>query len=530
MGATTERDLVSYHEVLSRVVRRDLESYRGRRLAVQTYNHATTIYPDAIDFFLRLYGCRGWVWVDAHGSEAAPRPFLTSGARVASELLFHGPLAYLRHRRAVKRLEQVADDVVALSGTDRGLYIRSDHVFGVEAGGSVGHIAGVVDGLRKEGVDLQVLSTDVLRQVPEDARFHLERPIYDPIRNIPELPRLVHNTPLQDRADRHWQEWAPGFLYNRYSMHGYVGPALRARYGVPFVCEYNGSFVWMNRHWGPRPMYFEGLGERIELLNLRAADLVVVVSRAMKKEVVERGIDARKVLVNPNAVDPERYHPDIDGSGVRERYGLEDRLVVGFIGTFGAWHGAEKLAEAAARLFPGGEPVGQDVETLHFLLIGDGSRMVEVRRIIAQHGLEGRVTLTGRVPQEQGPAHLAACDLLASPHIPNPDGTPFFGSPTKLFEYLAMGRAIVASDLDQIGELLEHDETALLVEPGNPEALAGAIRTLARDPERRARLGRRAREVAERDHTWQEHSRRILERLGEVVERGEPEPRRGRLP
>jgi len=65
---------------------------------------------------------------------------------------------------------------------------------------------------------------------------------------------------------------------------------------------------------------------------------------------------------------------------------------------------------------------------------------------LERHGTSDLTVLTGLVPQVEGRCYIAACDILASPHIPNPDGTPFFGSPTKLFEYMAMGKAIVASD------------------------------------------------------------------------------------
>ncbi|HUE95340.1 MAG TPA: glycosyltransferase family 4 protein, partial [Longimicrobiaceae bacterium] len=376
----------------------------------------------------------------------------------------------------------------------------------------------VIDGLRSEGIELQVVSTDRLKGVAEDERFLLARPVYTTVRNIPEMPRLIHNDALLQTVEARWPEWRPDFVYNRYSMHGYSGPALRARFGVPYVCEYNGSFPWMNRHWGPRPMYFEDLGERIEMLNLRTADLVVVVSRAMKEEVVARGIDAEKVLVNPNGVDPDRYHPDIDGTPVRRRYRLESGLVVGFIGTFGPWHGAEKLVEAASLVREHGDLAAK----VRFLLIGDGQRMGAVRQLIEEHGLQDRVVLTGRVPQEEGPAHLAACDILASPHVPNPDGTPFFGSPTKLFEYMAMGRAIVASDLDQIGEVLEHGRTGWLVEPGNADALARGIAHLCREADLRRQLSVAARREAEERHSWDSHTRRILEALRERLADGAP--------
>ena len=172
----------------------------------------------------------------------------------------------------------------------------------------------------------------------------------------------------------------------------------------------------------------------------------------MKDEVVSRGVDATRVLVNPNGVDPDRYSPAVDGAAVRAKYGLQNAIVVGFIGTFGPWHGAEMLARAFVALARGDPSLAQAVR---LLMIGDGATMPEVRRILSEGGALESTVFTGLVPQEDGASYLAACDVLVSPHVPNPDGTPFFGSPTKLFEYMAMGKGIVASNLDQIGEVLE---------------------------------------------------------------------------
>src|SRR5262249_15333070 len=87
----------------------------------------------------------------------------------------------------------------------------------------------------------------------------------------------------------------------------------------------------------------------------------------------------------------------------------------------------------------------------------------------------------------------------------------FFGSPTKIFEYMAMGKGIVASRLGQIGEVLTNGETALLVEPGDVEALREAIVRLIQDRELREALGAKAREVAEREHTWTHNAQRVLD-------------------
>jgi glycosyltransferase involved in cell wall biosynthesis len=327
--------------------------------------------------------------------------------------------------------------------------------------------------------------------------------------NFKELPAFVLNDVVDDDAARIVGSRHVGLVYQRYSLDNYAGLRLARRLGVPFVLEYNGSEIWMSRHWG-RPLKYESLAQRIELVNVNGADLVVVVSRAMRDELVARGVAADRILVNANAVDPDRYRPDIDGAAVRRRYGLEGKTVVGFISTFQPWHGAEALARAFVILM---RDHPEHRERVRMLMVGTGSAEAATRQIISRAGLDAFVHFCGLVAQADGPQHLAACDILVSPHVPNPDGSPFFGSPTKLFEYMAMGRGIVASDLDQIGEVLRHGETAWLVPPDDPDALARGLARLVDDPPLRTALGDAARREALSHHTWRAHVRRTIDAL-----------------
>ena len=324
---------------------------------------------------------------------------------------------------------------------------------------------------------------------------------------------FVMNEACERAADRALLGRDVSFVYQRYSTNNYAGISIARDRRVPFVLEYNGSEVWVGRHWGSRLRY-EKLADRIERLNVMSADLVVVVSRALADQLAEAGVDRARILTNPNGVDPDRYRPDIDGRGVRTACGWDREVVVGFIGTFEPWHGAEILARAFVALRTADPGLSAQVR---LLMIGDGATLPSVRRILDERGAAGSTAFTGLVPQERGPEYLAACDILVAPHLPNQDGTPFFGSPTKLFEYMAMGKGIVASDLDQIGEVIEHGRTGWLVQPGSVDALASGLRTLVADAHLRAGLGAAARARALERHTWREHTRRTIEKLQQRV-------------
>ena len=484
--------------------------YQTARL--MTERLATSGRP-MLGWALRLMARDRCYIVDAEGRERDLTTVLL--ARWSWQLLREvlGKKALLRQvTREVQEAEQIAHArrTPAWNRNAIPLYLRTDLSFGVRAGGSVGHIAGVLNELAGGRPPMLMTTAPVPTVRPDVEVHHVAVP--ERFWNFTELPTFVLNSVFVEETLRAAGDRPIWFVYQRYSLNNYAGLQLAQRLNVPFVLEYNGSEIWMSRHWGRRLKY-EDIAGRIELLNLNAADLVVVVSVAMRDELVARDVDAGRILVNPNAVDPVRYSPDVDGSAVRRRLGLEGQTVLGFISTFQPWHGAIVLASAfAALLHDHPEHRG----SVRLLMIGTGPEMSDARRVIEAAGVANAVLFTGLVAQEEGPSYLAACDILVSPHVPNADGTPFFGSPTKLFEYMAMGKGIVASDLDQIGEVLnprDHEPAAVMVAPGDVDALAAGLAVLIDDPVRRDALARTARALALERHTWRAHTARIFDAL-----------------
>ena len=396
------------------------------------------------------------------------------------------------------------------------LYVRATLVpvmRGVSPGGGMAsHVAGFNNGTLSLGHHLRFIASGPLDLQPGSEIDIIEpSPMLSATRAMFELwNNLVFTAGAVKRVrGRHHDA---SFIYQRYSRFNWTGVALSLITGLPLALEFNGSEVWAAKHWDPVGCI--GLLRRFENLNLCAADAIFVVSDAQQPGLVAEGVDARRIVVNPNGVNTEVFHPDCGGRDLRRELGLEDRIVIGFTGTFGPWHGAPVLAEAATRV---GDP------RCHFLFIGDGDQRGVTEDVLRRAAGTERATFVGRIPHTRIAAYLDACDILVSPHIRSTDGTEFFGSPTKLFEYMAMARPVIASRLGQIVEVISDGKDGLLVEPGDAAALARAIEKLAKDEGMRERLGAAARETVARRHTWVRNAARVFDSLERLCRKAHSE-------
>jgi glycosyltransferase involved in cell wall biosynthesis len=379
------------------------------------------------------------------------------------------------------------------------LYLRSQLWLGLEGGGSVAHTAGVIGGLLDAGAEVQAVASDQLAGVA--AATCVVRPEVWFDGWLRELEDLAYNAAFTLAGLRAARAFRPDLIYQRHTAFNVSGAILSRALRLPLVLEFNSSEVWKGRYWGG--LRLECAAQRVERINLRAADRIVVVSRTLRDELLARGVPVSRIVLNPNGVDPAVFRPDVDGRRVRQQIGADWDVVVGFSGTFGAWHGIPTLAQAITLVL-------QARPNARWLLLGDGPLRHLIDEALVGTPLANRVALVGMRPHAEMPEYLAACDVLVSPHGKQADGGEFFGSPTKLYEYMASGRPIVASRLGQIGEVLTDGESGLLVPPDDADALAEAIVRLIDDSCLRARLGQAARAAAEAHHTWRQNAEQVL--------------------
>jgi glycosyltransferase involved in cell wall biosynthesis len=378
------------------------------------------------------------------------------------------------------------------------------------AGGMATHVTGFMNGALALGHKLKLVTSDDATLC--DGRLPIT--VISPSSSVAPTRALFeiwNNLAFTARALGHLRALDAlrqiDFIYQRYNRFNWTGVVLSLATGLPLALEFNGSEVWMSGNWDPVGLVW--LLRRFERLNLKAADHIFVVSEVERRNLMAAGIAPNRVVVNPNGVDVERFRPDSGGDKIRLAAGVSDRIVVGFVGTFGPWHGAPVLADAAAQI--------SESARCHFLFIGDGEQRSKVEEII-DSASNVSATFAGRIPHAEVPAYLDACDIFAAPNVRAGDGSEFFGSPTKLFEYMSMARPVVASRLGQIADVIEDGSNGVLVEPGDAHSLARAIEKLAADKGLRARLGAAARQTVIERYTWRHNAARVFDTM---LSRGE---------
>jgi len=362
-------------------------------------------------------------------------------------------------------------------------------VFGAK--GSSVHVQSVVRALLRRGAEVELLAARAGGPAPgalEGVRLHrLPRP---PKGDLAERERCA--LAANGELGRMLATLAPvDLVYERCSLWSVAALRHGRHVGVPTVLEVNAPLVEEQaRH---RVLGDRAGAERIARLQAELADLLVAVSAGVAAHLRQRHpATAGRIRVIGNGVDPERFR------GVAIKRGRP--FTVGFVGTLKPWHGVDTLVDAFARL-------RAQVPDARLLVVGDGPGRATLERQLEALGIAAAAELTGAVPPDAVPALLARMSVAVAPYPALPE---FYFSPLKVLEAMAAGLPVVAARVGDLDRLVVEERTGRLVPPGDPEALATALRSLAASPEERARLGAAARRRVLAAHTWDAVVDRVL--------------------
>jgi glycosyltransferase involved in cell wall biosynthesis len=279
------------------------------------------------------------------------------------------------------------------------------------------------------------------------------------------------------------------------------------RSGIPIVIDVHGSFPDELKDADTGSWKYRLKHRLIARYVLPRCDGFAVVGENLRKKI---GASLSNSVILEGGVDTDKFSPDVLIEGQLSSWKAESskELIVGYAGNFRGYQGVDLILEAA-------RSVSESLDAkVGFLLIGDGATGATVQELLEKYGLRDDFLLIDAQPYENIPSWLVGTDILLVPRPNTP--TTHFAFPSKLPEYMAMGKAIIASDVANIDTVMVSGRNGILIAPGSSEQLANAIVRLG-DKALRENLGHSARSTMVDEHTWHHKAKTLHDLLEKVI-------------
>ena len=281
-------------------------------------------------------------------------------------------------------------------------------------------------------------------------------------------------------------------LYERYSLWSDIGMRYAEAAGIPSVLEINAPLIDEQRTH--RELVLPAEAETIAKSAFSRARELIAVSPGVAAYL--KNWPHRRITTLANGVEPQTFAAALPIRAARK----DDETRIGFLGTLKPWHGLPDLVAAFARVH-----AAYPAARLH--IIGDGPGRADLETDLAARGLTPYAHISGSIAAADVPAALGQIDIATAPY---PAQDNFYFSPLKIYEYHAAGLPVITSRVGHLAEVVHDGEDGLLVPPDDPQALADAILSLARNPAHRTHLGDAGRIRVAREHSWESVAAKIL--------------------
>lgn len=370
--------------------------------------------------------------------------------------------------------------------------------------GQITHIEEMIAALRAVGHEVRLVGPEVhqrdrgdggsagwvgaLKRMLPAALYELAEACYA----VVSFQRLWHAT----------SEFKPDVIYERYALYQPSGVWVAKLRRIPLLLEVNAPYALSRRKY--HGLALGWLADRIERYTFRGATRVFPVTLVLGDMLTKMGVQPERISVIPNGINPADFIALPAPDEARRRLGLSGRTVIGFIGFVREWDQLDRIVAWLAR-----RP--QD-DSCCLLIVGDGTVRKALEAQAAQLGIAHKLHVTGVLPRAQVPAVSSAFDIaLQTALVP-------YASPLCLFEYMAMGKAIVAPDQPNHHEVLVRDVDCEMYDPASADGIEKALDRLLAEPGRVARLGAGARAALQaREYYWEGNARRVLAAAQEVL-------------
>ncbi|MGD1847267.1 MAG: glycosyltransferase family 4 protein [Salibacteraceae bacterium] len=306
------------------------------------------------------------------------------------------------------------------------------------------------------------------------------------------------------RFDGHMTTWfaeeinrmKPDLVYERGTYLQLAGHRVAQQMKLPHIVELNAPLAEEKAMLG-RSSWFAKEAEAAERQLLQGAAKIVVVSSRLVQHFSDKyQLPRDKFIITPNAVDLDKVQSsEASTTELRKQLGLENKVVLGFVGSIFPYHGVDLLIRAFDALQTGHPE-------LHLMIVGDGETLPELQELATKLNLNHKITFTGNVPHTEVFNHIALFDIAVLAK------TKDYMSPIKVFEYGAMGVAIVAPSTTAVRDVIEDGRHGLLI--GEEQTLEGRLKELIDNQKLREQIGKSFQEKVLEEHTWQRMAEKVL--------------------
>ena len=236
------------------------------------------------------------------------------------------------------------------------------------------------------------------------------------------------------------------------------------------------------------------LNKTMETEAAKNADVVITITQALKEEMITRGVDESKIKVISNGVDTERFIPLIKDDLLSKSLLIDEKIVIGYIGSIVQYEGLDLLVKAVEIL------VNKGIVNIIILIVGDGASLEDIQYLVSSLNLDKYFIFTGRIPHEEVEKYYSIVDIAPFPRKGQP--VTEMVSPLKPFEAMAMEKAVISSDVAALSEIIDDKRTGLLFKKDNIEDFAEKLELLINDGSLRNELGQQARNWVVKEKDW----------------------------
>lgn len=328
-------------------------------------------------------------------------------------------------------------------------------------------------------------------------KFYRSRMPQGVMTKLPVLNQWAIVQTLKQRLEEIIPELQPDLLHaHSPALNGLAALMAAKQFKLPLVYECRAFWEDAAADHGTAsegsPRYL--LSKWLETLVFKQADAVTTICEGLRNDIIKRGIAPEKITVIANAVDIERFTFGVEPDpALKQRLGLQNKTVLGFIGSFYAYEGLPLLLEAMPKILAGRPDTC-------LLLVGGGPQEQLVKAKVQDLGLGDQVIFTGRVPHDQVQDYYNQVDIFVYPRLAM--RLTELVTPLKPLEAMAQGRLVVASDVGGHKELIAPGITGYLFAAGKADALAACVlEVLAQQPSW-AQIRTAARHFVEQERNW----------------------------